>query len=119
MSILSSSQVCGNQVSLLTNNPRHIGSAAAAAIPAPQGSPTPTGSAPEQSFADVLLKALDSVNDDQLRTTELSQQLITSPDSVDVHDVTIALTQANLSLSMAKAVVDRALRAYQDIITPR
>ena len=45
--------------------------------------------------------------------------MITDPDSVDVHDVTIALAEANLALSMTKAVVDRALAAYREIINVR
>ena len=39
--------------------------------------------------------------------------MITDPESVDVHDVTIALAEANLSLSMTKAIIDRAIRAYR------
>jgi flagellar hook-basal body complex protein FliE len=45
--------------------------------------------------------------------------MITDPDSVNVHDVTVALAEANLALSMTKAVVDRALAAYREIINVR
>ena len=48
-----------------------------------------------------------------------SQAMVTDPDSVDVHEVTIALAEANLALSITKAVADRALRAYQEIINVR
>jgi flagellar hook-basal body complex protein FliE len=45
--------------------------------------------------------------------------MVTDPTSVNVEDVTIALAEANLSLSMTKAVVDRALAAYREIINVR
>ena len=74
---------------------------------------------PERSFGDLLLGALGSVNDSQRKSMDLTQQMITNPDSVNVHDVTIALAEANLSLSMTKAIVDRALAAYREIINVR
>jgi flagellar hook-basal body complex protein FliE len=73
----------------------------------------------EAAFGDLLLKALNQVNDSQVTAVDLAQQMITDPDSVDVHDVTIALAEANLALSMTKAVVDRALAAYREIINVR
>ncbi len=74
---------------------------------------------PEGSFGNLLLGALGSVNDSQLKSMDLTQQMVTNPDSVNVHDVTIALAEANLSLSMTKAIVDRALAAYREIINVR
>jgi flagellar hook-basal body complex protein FliE len=62
---------------------------------------------------------LGQVNQQQLRAQDLSQALITDPESVDIHDVTVALAEANLSLSMAKAVIDRAIRAYREIVNIR
>ncbi len=74
---------------------------------------------PERSFGELLLGALGSVNDSQLRSMDLTQRMITNPDSVNVHDVTIALAEANLALSMTKSIVDRALTAYREIINVR
>jgi flagellar hook-basal body complex protein FliE len=45
--------------------------------------------------------------------------MVTDPKSVNVEDVTIALADANLALSMTKAIVDRALAAYREIINIR
>jgi len=73
----------------------------------------------EAAFGELLLKALNQVNDSQVTAVDLAQQMITDPASVDVHDVTIALAEANLALSMTKAVVDRALAAYREIINVR
>jgi len=99
----------GNVVTMLVTDPRHMGGAAQAARAADA----------ESGFGQALMQALDSVNADQQKAMDLTQQMITSPDSVNVHDVTIALASANLSLSIAKAVVDRAIRAYQEIINLR
>ena len=96
-------------LSMITTDPRHIATPGGAARPQDA----------ESSFGEVLMKALDGVNQEQQRAMELTQQMVTAPDSVDVHDVTIALATANLSLSIAKAVVDRAIRAYQEIINVR
>jgi flagellar hook-basal body complex protein FliE len=45
--------------------------------------------------------------------------MITDPDSVDVHDVTISLAEANMALNITKAVLDRVVRAYRDITSAR
>lgn len=101
--------VGGGAVRLLATDPRHIGGTPAAAAAADA----------EQGFGELLMKALDGVNADQQAAMDLTQKMITEPDSVEVHDVTIALASASLSLSIAKAVLDRAVRAYQEIINVR
>jgi flagellar hook-basal body complex protein FliE len=74
---------------------------------------------PEAGFGRVLARVFGDVNDKQRIASQLGQQMITDPDSVNVHDVTIAMAEANLSLSMTKVIVDRALRAYREIISTR
>ena len=37
------------------------------------------------------------MNEKQQKTDEISQKLIVDPDSVNAHDVTIAMAEANLS----------------------
>ena len=107
---LQSGQASGHIISLKTTHPKHISES---------GFKGDTNPGVEKSFGDVLMSAFNDVNDIQIRTNELSEQMITDPDSVNVHDVTIALAEANLSISMTKAVVDRALRAYKEIIAIR
>ncbi len=77
------------------------------------------GQSPTAGFADLLAKALERTNEMQLSTMRLSQQMITDPDSVNIHDVTIAMAEANLSLSMTKAIADRVIKAYREIINTR
>jgi len=103
-------QAYGDVVRLARTDPHHIAGIGERAAPA---------AGPESSFGQLLLGALGNVNDSQLKSIDLTQQMITNPDSVNVHDVTIALAEANLALSMTKAVVDRALSAYREIINVR
>ena len=103
-------QANGDIVTLARTDPRHIPG---------KGEQAAQAAGPEKSFGDLLFGALGSVNDSQLKSMDLTQQMITNPDSVNVHDVTIALAEANLALSMTKAIVDRALAAYREIINVR
>ena len=74
---------------------------------------------PTAGFGNLLAQALERTNEMQLATMRLSQQMITDPDSVNIHDVTIAMAEANLSLSMTKAIADRVIKAYREIISTR
>jgi flagellar hook-basal body complex protein FliE len=125
MDLLSAAQAYGHRIALSTSDPRHIASGRLSAagnglLATRSGGPasTPAEQA-ENSFGGMFLQALGQVNAQQLRAQDLSQALITDPESVDIHDVTIALAEANLSLSMAKAVIDRAIRAYREIVNIR
>jgi len=131
MDLLSAAQAYGHRIALKTSDPRHIAAGKLAAPgngllqsgSSPAATPLAAGSTPaeqaEGSFGSMFLQALGQVNAQQLRAQDLSQALITDPESVDIHDVTVALAEANLSLSMAKAVIDRAIRAYREILNIR
>ncbi len=108
---LSSRDVSGHIVPLRRSDPRHLGESVRG-VSAVEEKPT-TG------FGRLLAQAFGTVNDKQIDATQLGQQMITDPDSVNVHDITIAMAEANLSLSMTKSIVDRALRAYREIISTR
>jgi flagellar hook-basal body complex protein FliE len=71
------------------------------------------------SFEQTLLKVFDSMNEKQQKTDAISQQLIVDPDSVNVHDVTIAMAEANLSLKIAQTVMDRVVKDWNEITTTR
>ena len=125
MDLLSAAQAYGHRIALQTSDPRHI---ASGKLTAPGNGLLETRRAPaastpaeaaEGSFGGMFLQALGQVNQQQLRAQDLSQALISDPESVDIHEVTIALAEANLSLSMAKAVIDRAIRAYREIVNIR
>jgi flagellar hook-basal body complex protein FliE len=106
---LGPGEVEGHVVTLRRSDPRHLSGTQAPAQPA----------AATESFGRLLSSALSDVNDLQINSMNLAQRMVTDPDSVDIHDLTIAMAEANLSLSMTKALADRAIRAYREIISVR
>jgi len=110
MSTTSPLQAYGNIVNLARTDPRHFAGM--------DEQVAPTKSV-EQSFGDLLVGALNNVNDSQVTANTMAEQMITNPDSVDIQDVMIAGAEANLAISMTKAIVDRAIAAYREIINVR
>lgn len=70
-------------------------------------------------FGEMLAAALGGVNNMQMNAYRLTEQFITEPGSVDVHDVTLGTAKANLSLSITKTLFDKAIRAYREILNMR
>ena len=102
----------GASLTLERTDPRHI---------APReryGSPHAAESA-TQSFSEMLVSGLQNVSDNQLSHQQLAVQGVIDPESVDVHDITIAATQADLSIQIARNIIDRTLGAYREIISLR
>jgi len=91
-------------------------SGASAASAAQVGRVSSTGAS---NFEDALLKAIDGVNTDQNKTSNLIQQMVVAPDSVNAHDVTIAMAESNLSLNLARTILDRIVRGWKDVINTR
>jgi len=111
MGLFGPDQVTGDVVQLKRTNPLHLDSA---------GQTGPIGGEKKASgFSSMLLGALNGVNDTTQKSLALEQQAIIDPKSVDAHDVTIALAESNMAISMTKAIVDRVLQAYQNIINVR
>jgi flagellar hook-basal body complex protein FliE len=71
------------------------------------------------SFEDSMLKAMDEVNGLQQESSALTQAMLTDPNSVDVQDVTIAMAKANLSLNIAKTVLNRIVTSWKEVINTR
>lgn len=70
-------------------------------------------------FSQLLGQALGKTSNIEKKAQAMQQQIVTDPNSLDPHDVTIAMAQADLSLSLTKSVVDRVVKAYQQITTLR
>ena len=68
-----------------------------------------------KTFFELLDKASDTVN----LSERMSEQFILDPQSIDHHDVTIAVAEANMAVTMTKAVTDGVIRAYKEIINLR
>lgn len=110
MDLLSSLSAQGGQIAQLRTDPRHFDV---------NGAMGPVGDAPKATFQDAMQAAMEGVNADQIKATDLYQKMITDPNSIDAHDVTLAGAQAQMSLNLAKNVVERGLQAYRDIINMR
>lgn len=72
-----------------------------------------------KSFQDYLLEAVNSVNSQQNAASKLSEKMITDPDSIDIHDVTIAMSKARMSLNLAQNVIDCLVTGWNEITTTR
>ena len=70
-------------------------------------------------FQNDLLDAVNSLNEQQVNVNHIQEQVITDPDSVDIHDVTIAMAKAQMSLSLAQTVIERVVQGWNDISTTR
>jgi flagellar hook-basal body complex protein FliE len=71
------------------------------------------------SFEKAMLKALDGVNADQQTSNSLIEQMLVDPESVDVHQVTVAMAEASLPLTLAKTLLSRVVTAWKDVINTR
>ena len=70
-----------------------------------------------KSFDEYLVQAFQAMNDQQVEVSNLQQKVITDPDSVDLHDVTIAMSKARMSLNLAQTVIDRLVSGWSEITT--
>jgi flagellar hook-basal body complex protein FliE len=71
------------------------------------------------TFEDSMLQALDKVSSYQQTSSNLTQAAITDPDSVDIHDITIAQAEASMSLNITRNVLSRIVQGWKDIINTR
>ena len=78
-----------------------------------------TGQNEEKSFQSFLMEAVNSVNNQQNQVSQLQEKIITNPDEVDIHDVTIAMSKARMSLNLAQTVIDRLVTGWNEITTTR
>ena len=110
MKLFSAAQVIGNKISLDVTYPRHMQGIV-------KGNDDQKGVS--SKFGGLVTEAFNGANDLVQKSAALTQQYITDPGSVDVHDVTIAMSEANLAVAMTKSVMDNALKAYREIINIR
>jgi len=109
MNILSVDKISGDVVNLKVTNQKHISGAQKETGEEVNGS----------SFGDLLKSFVDKTNDLELKSTELSNMMAIDPDSVDIHDVQIAAEEAEMAVLFTKGIVDRAIRAYKEIVNLR
>lgn len=102
-----------------------VNGTARGAAPSASGAP-PAGASPAEPppvradrFGTMIAQAVGRVSDGQLSADALFERMLTHPDEVEPHDVSIAMARAEMSLNLTKSVVDRAVKAYTDITTMR
>ncbi len=110
MNVLSIDKLKGDLVNLKVTNERHIGGE----LPKVNANDKVT-----DSFANLLKEAIGSVNEMENKAIELTNQMAVNPESVDIHDVQIAAEEAEMAILFTKGVIDRAIRAYKEIINLR
>jgi flagellar hook-basal body complex protein FliE len=71
------------------------------------------------TFEHSMLQALDKVSQQHLNVSELEKQAIINPDSVDIHDITIAQNMASMSLDITRNVLSRLVQGWRDLINTR
>ena len=71
------------------------------------------------SFSNLLMNAIGKVNDLQVGSEKMTEQMIYDPGSVDIHKVMIAAQKSEIALSFTKAVRDEVVRAYRDLVNMR
>ena len=71
------------------------------------------------TFEHAMLQALDKVSGQQQFVSHLEKEAIINPDSVDVHDVSIAQSMANLSFGITRNVLSRLVQGWRDLINTR
>jgi flagellar hook-basal body complex protein FliE len=111
---MQAGQVSGDLVPIVTTHPSHFG------YPKVQQKGGDSGRDDfVSSFAGALKDAFFKVNDLQLQSDELTKALAVRPETVDVHDVTIAAEKARIALLFTKSIVDRVTQAYKELINVR
>ncbi len=110
MDLLSVNEVKGDFVGLKVTNKNHI---------IGKGQKEVTGDKVVSSFSDMFNKAFNDVNELELKSIDLTNQMAIDPDSVNIHDVQIAAEEAEMAVMFTKGIVDRVIRAYKDITNLR
>jgi len=110
MNLLSVNEVQGDFVSLKATNKNHI---------VGKEINVATGDKVVSSFADMFNKAFNDVNELELKSIDLTNQMAIDLDSVNIHDVQIAAEESEMAIMFTKGIVDRVIRAYKDITNLR
>ena len=70
-------------------------------------------------FSETMLKALDKVSAHQKYFENTVQQAMLDPESMNIEDISNAEAMANMSLNIARTILNRIVQAWKDIINTR
>ena len=71
------------------------------------------------TFEHAMLQALDKVSGAHNFASKLQQEAIINPDSVDIHDVTLAQAQSDMALGITRNILSRLVQGWRDLINTR
>ena len=69
------------------------------------------------SFADMMAKAIDQVNQNQMKAAELGKALEMGDPNVDIAQVMVAMQKSRVSFQALTEVRNKLLTAYQDVMS--
>lgn len=69
----------------------------------------------KQSFQDVMSNMVSNVNEQMNKPDDLLAKAASGDQGVDVHDVMIAMSQAEVTLTVATNAVSKVIQAYDKI----
>ena len=74
-----------------------------------------TDSSNQTSFSELLKNSIDSLNESQVKSDQITNELAAGKD-VNLDEVMIAAQKANMSLTAATEFRNKAVEAYQEIM---
>ncbi|ASB65340.1 MULTISPECIES: flagellar hook-basal body complex protein FliE [Bacillus amyloliquefaciens group] len=74
-----------------------------------------TDSSNQTNFSELLKNSIDSLNESQVKSDQISNELAAGKD-VNLDEVMIAAQKANISLTAATEFCNKAVEAYQEIM---
>jgi flagellar hook-basal body complex protein FliE len=113
------------EVTMARTHPRHIGPpdspyvGSGSNILALEKKIGAEGISRDGTFHQVMLKALDKVSGAQQFASALEKEAIINPDSVDIHDITIAQAEASMAFGITRNVLSRLVQGWRDLINTR
>ncbi|XYY60476.1 flagellar hook-basal body complex protein FliE [Bacillus velezensis] len=74
-----------------------------------------TDSSNQTSFSELLKNSIDSLNESQVKSDQITNELVAGKD-VNLDEVMIVAQKANISLTAATEFRNKAVEAYQEIM---
>ncbi|WP_407428402.1 flagellar hook-basal body complex protein FliE [Treponema sp.] len=108
-----------SSITMTRTNQAHVGTAKLTSLVPGQESASVQNQKSFGTFESYLVNAVSEMNSQQLDVNRVQEQLITDPDSVDIHDVTTAMAKAQMSLNLAQTVIDRLITGWNELSTNR
>ena len=69
----------------------------------------------QKSFSSILKESLESVNESQIKSDQLTEKMTLGQD-VDLHQVMIASQKASVTMQLTLEIRNKAVEAYQEMM---